>query len=88
MKFRSDVGGISGVWVSRFSGGTIQKRGLCKSTPENSPPPPTTLEIYPVGKKMGRKGKKEKRRAREEEKEGRKGKNFGNDGGRGEKRTF
>lgn len=83
MKFRSDAGGISGVWVSHFSGGTIQKRGLCKSTPKNSPPPPTT------GKEDGKKGEKEeRRRAREEEKEGRKGKNFGNDGGRGEKRTF
>lgn len=67
MKFRSDVGGISDVWVSHFSVGTIQKRGLCKSTPENSPPPTTTLEIYPLGKKMGGKGKK-----RREEEQGRK----------------
>lgn len=69
--------------------GNIQKRGLCKSTPENSPPRPATLEIYPLEKNMEGKGKKR----REEEQgrkriEGRKGKNFGNDGGREEKRTF
>lgn len=66
-----------------FLWGDHSEKGALKSTPENSPPPPTT------GKEDGKKGEKEeRRRAREEEKEGRKGKNFGNDGGRGEKRTF
>ena len=50
-----------------FLWGNIQKRGLCKSTPENSPPQPTTLEIYPLEKKMEGKGKK-----RREEEQGRK----------------
>ena len=51
MKFRHDVGGISGVWMSYFSGGTCRKRDFAKAPQKNlffSP----TLKIYPLGKKM------------------------------------
>ena len=45
MKFRSDVGGISGVWVSCFSGGTFRKGDFAKA-PQKTPLPNPQLWKY------------------------------------------
>ena len=69
--------------------GEHSEKGTLQKHPRKLPSPTHNFGNISTGKEDGRKGKKEKRRrAREDEKEGRKGKNFGNDGGRGEKRTF